>query len=62
MTSSLLATLGLLLILEGAMPFLLPTHWRETIRRMVSFKDGQIRFVGMSSIVLGVIIYWMAHD
>lgn len=61
MNPSVLATLGLLLILEGSMPFLLPNRWRETMRRMVSFKDGQIRFVGMSSIIIGVIIYWMAQ-
>ena len=31
--NSLLAALGLMLVLEGALPFLAPTLWRETCHK-----------------------------
>lgn len=53
---SLLTTFALLLVLEGAMPFLAPSRWRETVLRICKFNDGQIRFLGFGAIVLGVIL------
>jgi uncharacterized protein YjeT (DUF2065 family) len=49
-----------MLILEGLMPLLLPQAWRDTFKRMVELKDGQLRFVGLMSIVAGLLLYWIA--
>jgi len=49
-----------MLILEGLMPLLLPKAWRDTFKRMVELKDGQLRFVGLMSIVAGLLLYWIA--
>ncbi len=43
----------MLLILEGILPLLAPRVWRETFRRLVEFSDGQLRFIGLASIVIG---------
>jgi hypothetical protein len=48
--------LGLMLILEGILPLLVPQAWRDTFKRMVELKDGQLRFVGLVSIVGGLIL------
>lgn len=56
MSDTLLTALGLMLILEGVLPLLLPQAWRDTFRRMVELKDGQLRFVGLVSIVGGFIL------
>lgn len=56
MSGTLLTALGLMLILEGLLPLLLPQAWRETFKRMVALKDGQLRFVGLVSIVGGLIL------
>ncbi|MDE2344205.1 MAG: DUF2065 domain-containing protein [Betaproteobacteria bacterium] len=53
---SLLLTFALLLVLEGAMPFLAPGRWRETILRICKFSDGQIRFLGFGAILVGLIL------
>jgi uncharacterized protein YjeT (DUF2065 family) len=50
-----------MLILEGLMPLLLPQAWRDTFKRMVELKDGQLRFVGLMSIVAGLLLYWIAR-
>jgi uncharacterized protein YjeT (DUF2065 family) len=56
----LLAALGLMLVLEGLLPLLMPKTWRETFKRMIQLKDGQLRFVGLMSMVAGFILYWIA--
>lgn len=56
MTSSLLLAFALMLILEGAMPFIAPAVWRETFRRLTQMSDGQIRFIGLSSMLIGLIL------
>ena len=49
-----------MLVLEGLMPLLLPQAWRETFQRLIEFKDGQLRFVGLMSVVGGLLIIWLS--
>lgn len=61
MGEKFLTALGLMLILEGLMPLLMPQSWRETFKRMIDFKDGQLRFVGLISVVCGFILLTLAQ-
>jgi uncharacterized protein YjeT (DUF2065 family) len=57
MSASLLfAAVALMLILEGLLPFLAPKVWRETFKRMTEMRDGQVRFFGLTSMLLGLIL------
>ena len=58
----LLMALALMLILEGVLPFLAPGLWRDTFRRITQMNDGQIRFVGLSSMVVGVLLLWWVRS
>jgi len=60
-SSTFLMALGLMLILEGLLPLLVPQAWRDTFRRMVELKDGQLRFVGLVSIVGGLILILLSR-
>lgn len=51
---------GLMLMMEGLMPFVAPQSWRETFKRLIELKNGQIRFIGLISIVAGLILLWLA--
>jgi uncharacterized protein len=59
--STLLAALGLMLVLEGLLPFIAPQAWRETFKRMIELKDGQLRFVGIISIVAGLLLVLLSR-
>lgn len=61
MNSTLLAALGLMLVIEGLIPFITPQVWRETFRRMIALKDGQLRFVGLISIAGGLLLLLFNH-
>ena len=57
MTSTILLTaFALMLIIEGILPFLLPTIWRETFRRLTEMSDGQIRFIGLTCMLVGLLL------
>ncbi|MDH5287347.1 MAG: DUF2065 domain-containing protein [Betaproteobacteria bacterium] len=48
------AALALVLIVEGILPFAAPALWRETFRKLIEMSDGQIRFIGLIALLLGV--------
>ena len=56
MAANLIAALGLMLILEGLMPLVSPSSWREAMRRIASLRDGQIRFMGLAATIAGVLL------
>lgn len=48
--------LGLVLVFEGLLPLLSPSGWRRVFSQMLSLRDGQIRFFGLISVAVGVLI------
>lgn len=56
MVNILLLAFALMLVIEGLLPFLAPRIWRETFRRVTELTDGQIRFIGLSSMLVGVVL------
>jgi len=62
MATALLMAFALVLIIEGLLPFLAPNAWRETFRRLMQLNDGQIRFIGLTSMVLGLALLYFARS
>jgi hypothetical protein len=58
---TLLAAFALVLVVEGLLPFAAPRLWRESFRKLVELTDGQLRFIGMVSIVLGLAGFWLVR-
>lgn len=61
MKTTLLAALALMLVLEGVLPFLAPNLWRETFRKMTEMSDGQLRFVGLTSMLGGLLLLYLMN-
>jgi uncharacterized protein len=51
--------LALMLMLEGVVPLFSPHTWRVAMKRIANLADGQIRFFGLASIVLGAALFWL---
>jgi uncharacterized protein len=49
-----------MLVFEGLLTFIAPQAWRETFKRMIELKDGQLRFVGIISIAGGLLLMLLA--
>jgi uncharacterized protein YjeT (DUF2065 family) len=56
---TLWAALALVLVFEGLFPFMSPGGWRNTFLRLLSLQDGQLRFFGLCSILLGLLLLWV---
>ncbi len=52
---SLWPAFALLLIIEGILPFAAPRIWRDSFRKLTDMSDGQLRFIGLLSMTLGLI-------
>ena len=56
MASTLLLAFALMLVIEGLLPFIAPRVWREAFRRAIELNDGQVRFVGLTSMLVGLVL------
>ena len=61
MASTFLLAFALMLIIEGVLPFLAPSLWRNAFRRITQLTDGQIRFFGLSSMLAGLLLLALAR-
>jgi uncharacterized protein len=61
MSNTLLTAFALMLVIEGVLPFLVPALWRETFRRLTEMSDGQIRFIGLTSMLAGLLLLYLAR-
>ncbi len=59
MWDTLLIAFALMLVLEGMLPFLLPSIWRETFKKLTEIGDNQIRFIGLTSMLLGLLLLYL---
>ncbi|OQW42848.1 MAG: hypothetical protein A4S08_10905 [Proteobacteria bacterium SG_bin4] len=56
MWENFLNAIALMLIIEGMLPFLSPQAWREAFKRLIETSDNQIRFIGLTSMMVGVML------
>jgi len=49
---------ALMLVVEGLLPFLSPPRWRAMFERATQMRDGQIRFIGLASMLAGLLMLY----
>jgi uncharacterized protein YjeT (DUF2065 family) len=59
--TALLTAFGLMLVLEGILPLIAPKAWRQTFQRMIALNDGQLRFIGIVSMLAGLLMILIIH-
>lgn len=53
--------LALLLVLEGILPFLNPAGLRRTLLTLCELTDTQLRFAGITSMLLGLLLLYFVR-
>ena len=61
MVDWVLSALALMLVFEGLLPFLSPTMWRQVFEKATRMGDGQIRFLGLSCMLVGLLLLFIWH-
>ena len=56
MADLLLGALALMLVIEGLLPFFSPQTWRDMFERVTRLGDGQIRLIGLTSMLMGLLL------
>lgn len=51
---------ALVLVIEGLFPFMSPGGWKRTFARLLELQDGQLRFFGLCSMVIGLLLFWVS--
>ncbi|WP_229007450.1 DUF2065 domain-containing protein [Methylophilus sp. Leaf408] len=51
--------IGGVLLIEGLMPLIFTQAWRQTFEKLLQLRDGQIRFMGFISALVGLLILWL---
>jgi hypothetical protein len=54
MGTLLLSGFALMLVFEGLLPFASPPGWRAMLQRVLRLNDGQIRLMGLVSMLVGL--------
>jgi uncharacterized protein YjeT (DUF2065 family) len=53
---SVWTAVALVLIVEGLLPFISPRMWRQTFLQLMQLNDGQIRFIGLGCVMIGILL------
>ncbi len=59
MWNELLAAFGLMLVLEGILPFLSPRTLRQTLMQVIKMNDRGLRVTGLFSMLLGLLVLYL---
>ncbi|MBO9514438.1 MAG: DUF2065 domain-containing protein [Variovorax sp.] len=51
--------IALVLVIEGLLPLFSPGGWRRGFSQLLQLRDGQLRFFGLCSILLGLFLLWI---
>jgi uncharacterized protein YjeT (DUF2065 family) len=57
---AILIAVALVLIFEGLLPLISPSKWREMFTQLLQLQDGQVRFFGLGTVLLGFfLLAWL---
>jgi uncharacterized protein len=59
MWDTLAMAFALMLVLEGLLPFLMPSAWRDAFRKLTEISDTHVRFIGLTSMLAGLLILYL---
>ncbi len=59
--SDLIAAFGLFLVFEGIAPFLNPGGVKRALARLLEVRDRELRIAGLGSMLVGVVILFLAR-
>ena len=54
MLQELVRAVGLVMVIEGVLPFLYPKRWRSLVAMLATVDDKSLRTMGLLSMVIGV--------
>jgi hypothetical protein len=57
----MLQVIGLILIIEGIIPFAMPGYWKNSMEKILSKPDNLVRIMGLFMLVIGIVLVYFSH-
>jgi len=61
MWQEIVTAIALVLIIEGMIPFVNPSRFRNFVERMSQLKDSNLRFIGLISMLIGLLLLFFVR-
>ncbi|MGB9429420.1 MAG: DUF2065 domain-containing protein [Gammaproteobacteria bacterium] len=58
---ALVTAVGLMLVIEGIMPFINPHNFKRSLAAVTQANDRVLRIAGLASMIAGVILLYLAR-
>ncbi|MDC1100601.1 DUF2065 family protein [Methylophilaceae bacterium] len=62
MSESIVLAIGLVLVIEGLFPLFFTQIWKDAFTRITNQKNGQIKFYGLLSVIIGIMIIFIGTN
>jgi uncharacterized protein YjeT (DUF2065 family) len=59
LSDSIVLAIGLVLVIEGLFPLFFTQSWKDAFTRITNQKNGQIKFYGLLSVIIGIMIIFI---
>ncbi|XOJ85188.1 DUF2065 domain-containing protein [Methylophilaceae bacterium Uisw_099_01] len=59
MSGSIVLAIGLVLVIEGIFPLFFTQLWKDTFNRITNQKNGQIKYYGLLSVIIGIMVIFI---
>jgi len=59
LSDSIVLAIGLVLVIEGLFPLFFTQSWKEAFTKITNQKNGQIKFYGLLSVIIGIMIIFI---
>lgn len=60
--TEILTAVALLLVLEGMLPFIRPSRYKQLVAQLLHLSDNQLRVFGLSAMIAGLLMLFIVRS
>ena len=60
--TEILTAVALLLVIEGMLPFIRPSRYKQLVAQIVRLSDSQLRVFGLTAMIAGLLLLFIVRS
>jgi len=60
--TEILTAVALLLVIEGMLPFIRPSRYKQLVAQIVRLSDSQLRVFGLTAMIVGLLLLFIVRS
>jgi uncharacterized protein YjeT (DUF2065 family) len=60
--SEILTAIALLFVIEGMLPFIRPSRYKQLVAQLIRLSDNQLRTYGLSAMIAGLVLLFFVRS